>query len=175
MAEREDAGGDIDPGRLAAAHGVTLIISCALISSVAVYVLVGEVVAVASPLATPPAHLPVVRWVFYAVAAALLLAVPPLRRLLLSDRALAARRRLTPAARPEQQAAAVLMPVTIVSLGLSEAVAILGLALAFQSHARWDLYPFAGLGLVSMIAWFPRYAQWEALARRFARMPGPGR
>jgi len=58
---------------------------------------------------------------------------------------------------------------SLLTLLLSEAIAVYGLVLFLLGGRQLDFYAFAALSLVSLIVHFPRRAQWEDRARKLSR------
>ena len=65
---------------------------------------------------------------------------------------------------PHKQEAAFcqrLISITIISFALSESIAIYGLVLFILAKQRQDLYLLAGLALILMLIFFPRFDDWK--------------
>ncbi len=58
-----------------------------------------------------------------------------------------------------------LMTKSIVSMAISESVAIYGLVLFLLAGSRFDFYLFAGISLIFFGIFFPRYHRWEDCIR----------
>jgi len=58
---------------------------------------------------------------------------------------------------------------SLLTLLLSEAIAVYGLVLFLLGGRPLDFYAFAALSLVSLVVHFPRRAQWEDRARKLSR------
>lgn len=53
---------------------------------------------------------------------------------------------------------------TIISLGLSDGIAVYGMMLFLLSGAPLDFYIFAFISIFSFVVYFPRYGRWRALS-----------
>lgn len=107
----------------------------------------------------PPRYMPrgtvaILRYALYFVAVMNLSTIVFLKRLLL---------RKTPADTMETLTLR-LRVSSIITLAISEAPALYGLALYFSGGTRLDFYIFAGFSLMLLTIFFPRLSQWEAFA-----------
>ena len=65
-----------------------------------------------------------------------------------------------------------LVTSSIVIFALAESIAVYGLVLFFLNGNSTDFYIFLGLSFLAFVMFFPKYDQWEELAKRPGRAAG---
>lgn len=133
-----------------------MVITYVMISSLAVYALVVEVLSRARSSPDLVSSPDIIRYVFYGVAVSIVFLVQFFRAMFLRDfRGL-----------DVDQSLARLQTATLVSGALSEVPAMLGLVqfIVFQQYA--DFYVLAAVSLYLFARHFPRYGAWKPLESR---------
>ena len=140
--------------RLRAAHRAGVFVAYTMLASLAVYAGVVELIARNAP--EPMVEFSeAIRWIFYSVAAAIVFATHVVHAVLAHN----ARR----AGAMDQ--AAKMTAANIVTLALAESPAILGLVLYFVWRQHTDFYVMCAFSLYLIIRHFPRFGEWERVAR----------
>jgi len=145
---------DAISAQLRATHRVAALVAYAMGASLGAYAVVVEILARAQPSAAP-AVTEAFRWIFYGVAATIVFATHVVHAVLAQGV-----RRAPPEERPARLASA-----NMITLGLAEAPAILGLVLYIVWRQHTDFYVLCAFSLYLIIRHFPRFAEWERLAR----------
>jgi len=140
--------------RLRAAHRAGVFVAYAMLASLVVYAGVVELIGRNAP-EPMLAYNDAIRWIFYSVAAAIVFATHVVHAVL------AHRARN---ASPMDQAAK-MTAANIVTLALAEAPAMLGLVLFFVWRQQTDFYVMCAFSLYLIIRHFPRFGEWERIAR----------
>jgi hypothetical protein len=130
---------------------MSVFITFSMMVSLVVYVVVVEIIRLGDRAPIAPGVLQVVRLASFAAGLAVFVAARVARRAML---------RKTPTD-PLEVLLARLTRVSVVTAALSEAPAVLGLALFFVGGRRTDFYVMAVLSVVMFAMYFPRMSVWK--------------
>jgi F0F1-type ATP synthase membrane subunit c/vacuolar-type H+-ATPase subunit K len=128
-------------------YRVATLIGMALIGSLFIYAVLVEVLRASSFLRgfLPFEGTEILRYAFFACAVAQVFLIRFIRSVILS----------------KGKGIQRFLVATIVTYVLCESIAILGLVLFLSGGDPFDFYLLAGLSLILLMLYFPRYSQWE--------------